>query len=427
VLCGGVHVDKSSFIAYQRLLVIWQTMKVYTMERWSDDLVRSGLIPIIGEFQLDNEDQWCVSRNLTKVGSATNYRSEIEPYLSGGSPTITASIDRITVRQGQIQIWSARGFPPNSIVRVSISSSQGVLFLGPDPTTNENGEIQGSFEIGTNLPTGPVTLKIELASGGTLYGQTRFTIEPSETMSLRYSSARFRIQSDVTYDISWFFQHIENVYEQLKMKLGHEPTQHLPIMCTIKRGSSGGIRGWTSEGEMGIECDSFVKNCWCLVMSAQELTNLFTGSICSGWPTDWWANHKSPFPVMVAVEVIRDFGYVNEANDYDSEFQADQLYVWHKNVKKTCGWEVYQNMFSAMKKDGIQLDRLGPNPGRKRTNYALAYMKIGAGMTQLPTAMGVIPDADQHMIEAISLAREKIQTIPHSDLAWAKYLNGEYL
>ena len=245
-------------------------------------------------------------------------------------------------------------------------------------------------------------------------------------MSLLYSSPRFRIRSDVTYDISWFFQYIENVYEQLKMKLSHEPTQHLPIMCTIKRGSLGGIRGWTSEGEMGIECDDFVKNRWCLVISAQELTNLFTGSICSGWPTDWWANHKSPFPIMVAVEVIRDLGYANEANDYDSEFQDDPLYLWHKNVRKTCGWEVYQNMFSAMKKDGIQLDRLGPNPGRTRTNYVLAYMRTGAGVLRLPTAIGIVPDADQDMIEAISLTRGKIQAIPRSDQTWAKYLKGEY-
>jgi len=124
VLCGGAYVDKNSFIDYQRLLVIWQTMKAYTMERWSDDLVRSGLIPIIGESQLDNEDQWCVSRNLTKVGSAANYRSEIESYLSERSSAITVSIDRITVRYGQQQTWSVRGFPPNSIVRVSTRSSR---------------------------------------------------------------------------------------------------------------------------------------------------------------------------------------------------------------------------------------------------------------------------------------------------------------
>ena len=176
VLCGGAYVDKNSFIGYQRLLVIRQTMKAYTMERWSDDLVRSGLIPIVGESQLDNEDQWCVSRILTKVGSATNYRSEIESYLSEGSLAITISVDRITVRHGQQQTWSARGFPPNSIVRISTRSSRGALFLGPDPATNENGSILGSFEVGTNLPTGPVTLRIELSSDETLYGQTRFTI-----------------------------------------------------------------------------------------------------------------------------------------------------------------------------------------------------------------------------------------------------------
>ena len=34
------------------------------------------------------------------------------------------------------------------------------------------------------------------------------------------------------------------------------------------------------------------------------MVNLFSGEVVSGgWPVDWWANHRSPFPLMTAVEI----------------------------------------------------------------------------------------------------------------------------
>lgn len=34
------------------------------------------------------------------------------------------------------------------------------------------------------------------------------------------------------------------------------------------------------------------------------MVNLFTGQVVSGgWPVDWWANHRSPFSLMTAVEI----------------------------------------------------------------------------------------------------------------------------
>jgi hypothetical protein len=194
----------------------------------------------------------------------------------------------------------------------------------------------------------------------------------------------------------------------------------------IKQGLSASIRGWTASGEVGVEAGDFTQNRWSLVISDQELVNLFTGSIYSGWPVDWWANHRSPFPIMVAVEVVRDLGYLQEANDYDHEFEKDPLYTWHKKVKTTFGWNLYRKMFSAMKEDGIRWDQIGSNPSKIRTNYVLAYMGIGAGGFYLDSAVGTIPGADKKMVEEVIETRQKIHRYPRDHQRWLSYLRASH-
>jgi hypothetical protein len=129
---------------------------------------------------------------------------------------------------------------------------------------------------------------------------------------------------------------------------------------------------------------------------------------------------------MVAVEVVRDLGYLQEANDHDAEFEKDPLYVWHKKVKETLGWSLYRKMFSAMREDGVQLDRIGSNPSRIRTNYVLAYMAIGAGGFHLYSANDAIPDADQKTVEELIDIRKRIQHVPRDNQKWLSYLDGNY-
>ncbi len=341
VLCGRATANETNFNDFQRLIVVWQARKAYTMEGWSDALVRSKVIPIVYESQYDNEDQWCFSMGLVKVGLAIDHREEIESYIPG-------------------------------------------------------------------------------------FVSRKDAAQSSEDLTLRYSSNRFQLFSNVSNDISWFEHYIEEVYDQIKTKFEHEPNSYIPIRYLIKRGLPESIRGWTASGEVGVEAGDFVQNRWCLVISAQELVNLFTGSICSGWPIDWWANHRSPFPMMVAVEVVRDLGYLQESNDYDAEFEKDPLYVWHKRVKETFGWDLYRRMFSAIKEDGIQWDRIGSNPSKIRTNYVLAYMGIGAGGVYMNSATDTIPDANQEIVEEVIDIRQQIQRYPHDGQKWLSFLVGNY-
>lgn len=140
VLCGGASINETSFTDFQRLIVVWQTRRAYTMDSWSDSLARSKSIPIVSESQYNNEDQWCFSKGLKKVGLAVDYRKEIESYLPG------------------------------------------------------------------------IVSQKDLA-------------QPTGDMTLRYSSSRFQLFSDTSKDILWFHHYVEEVYDEIKTKLGHEPNR----------------------------------------------------------------------------------------------------------------------------------------------------------------------------------------------------------
>ena len=77
-------------------------------------------------------------------------------------------------------------------------------------------------------------------------------------------------------------------------------------------GDIGEVRAITGKQSPGIGCsyDAFfgtangIKAYWAHILITHEMVNLFTGQVVSGgWPVDWWANHRSPFPLMTAVEI----------------------------------------------------------------------------------------------------------------------------
>jgi len=239
-------------------------------------------------------------------------------------------------------------------------------------------------------------------------------------VDLRYRSARFEIYSDTPYSIEWFYQFIENAYGKLQEFFGFEPTRYLPIRCEIKHGQPGGIGGWTAEGRFGVEANPFTWNRWCLCISVQELVNLFTGSLSGGWPVDWWADHKSPFPIMASIEAVFALGFKQEAQSHHEDFAKDPLYAWFRRILEANGWPLFQTMFANVRKDGIKWDDIDGNPSKLRTNYTLSYLDIS------PLPGDPIPNADNAMIDQICEAHLKLQSIPRGDPRWCEFLHGNY-
>ena len=104
-------------------------------------------------------------------------------------------------------------------------------------------------------------------------------------------------------------RYLEEAYKLYRDKIfliGDLP--RLPVTVTVRASSncSGGIAGSTGDGNLTYCAGEWNSNQHCYGIITHELCNLFTGECVSrGWPTAWWANHRSPFPTMIANEVMR--------------------------------------------------------------------------------------------------------------------------
>ena len=94
------------------------------------------------------------------------------------------------------------------------------------------------------------------------------------------------------------------------------------------------------------------------------MVNSFTGQIVSGgWPVDWWANHRSPFPLMTAVEI--EYSLVpNMAMFHEQQGRTDPLVRMFLQLKDQYGWAMFRKAFRAAIDDGIHWDAFGGNPPR---------------------------------------------------------------
>lgn len=102
---------------------------------------------------------------------------------------------------------------------------------------------------------------------------------------------------------------LERVYTAYKidiLQLGD--ANRLPIRVTVRpsRDCQGGIAGATGNGELSYCAGDWGGNQFCYGIIAHELCNLFTGEkVSAGWPTEWWANHRSPFPTVIANQALK--------------------------------------------------------------------------------------------------------------------------
>jgi hypothetical protein len=117
-----------------------------------------------------------------------------------------------------------------------------------------------------------------------------------------------------------------------------------------------GYIGWTSGGNIGIGCEAFrdVPD-WVTAVIPHEIANIFTSTITAGWPLDWWADGRSPFPAMVAVKVEQANGipYWSQQDAWDS---GDPQYVMFRDALQVkFGWQLFQTAFATMKSDHVNL------------------------------------------------------------------------
>jgi hypothetical protein len=148
----------------------------------------------------------------------------------------------------------------------------------------------------------------------------------------------------------------------------------------------------------------------------QETTNLYTGMVSGGWPRDWWADHKSPFPTFVTWNVLYalapdasynlDYiaqhgpgpkssgGTVNDPSnpDYDPYYVAGSTGQWDPQeqiyhvLQSLEGWPVFATMFKAMKHDGVDWNNLCEPPDYATVHSATAYYTVSKRISEYVAA-----------------------------------------
>src|SRR5579872_7136786 len=90
-----------------------------------------------------------------------------------------------------------------------------------------------------------------------------------------------------------YLEKVYSVYKNEILQLGD--ANRLPIQVTVRPSveCQGGIGGATGNGALSYCAGEWGSNQYCYGILAHELCNLLTGEkVTSGWPTEWWANHR---------------------------------------------------------------------------------------------------------------------------------------
>jgi hypothetical protein len=138
---------------------------------------------------------------------------------------------------------------------------------------------------------------------------------------------------------------------------------------------------------------------WGYLLSLHEMINDFTGQVSNGWPTDFWADHVSAFPNAMDWRIMETLGTKN--NDKNllkaSVSQKKRFYPGGDSEDPRVGmfdqifdlpnygYDGLSRVFGMVRGDKVSWDGLGvENPDKKRTEYVIAYLSLGAGKPVTP-------------------------------------------
>ena len=169
----------------------------------------------------------------------------------------------------------------------------------------------------------------------------------AETNVSSISGAEWIRNSAVSY-----LERVYSTYRDEILQIGE--ARHLPIRVVVRPSSScqGGIGGATGSGELSYCAGQWAPNQYCFGIIAHELCNLFTGeNVSAGWPTAWWANHRSPFPTVIANRAMKKIvpQFYRSWGDYNDPLVVmfERLYSDFRGM--------FPRMFQKMRELGISL------------------------------------------------------------------------
>ena len=239
----------------------------------------------------------------------------------------------------------------------------------------------------------------------------------------------------------------DQVYEKLKEFLGIDPIQETPdkrfyLLVNEQTGGGFAARHISEIGKgpgIAISWDAWTNQFagntyWSHELITHETVNVFTGLILSGWPVDWWANHRSTFPFMVKLKALEAMGYTDGAQA-DRE-RADTLTKMFLDLQTQYGWDLYKQLLKYLADDGwTSWDTLtesgGSNPSILRSSYVAAYLSAAAN-TNLTDVINSTYTATDHLdytldaqvVQQIIDRRNELQALPRDSAEWNDFRKG---
>jgi hypothetical protein len=241
------------------------------------------------------------------------------------------------------------------------------------------------------------------------------------------------------------YDYADKAFDKLCESWGLKPPKDRYTLLVMARPGGGfaagdisEVRAITGKESPGIGCayDAFsgtangVKAYWAHILITHEMVNLLTGELVSGgWPVDWWANHRSPFPLMTAVEI--EYALVPQmAVFHEREGRRDPLVGMFLRLKDQFGWAMFRKAFRTAVEDGIRWDAFGSNPSALRTAYVAAYLQIGAPEDISGILGPLVPRYDAQAVKDIVEARSRWSALPGESsrrkTLKAAFLKGDY-
>lgn len=208
----------------------------------------------------------------------------------------------------------------------------------------------------------------------------------------------FVIESGFGEESEWVRAYLADSAETL-VRLMDQPEVAPPpsVKVTLQRDPGvQGLGGWAAPTEIGFVSDQWPKERFRLWILTHELANLFAAHYAGhgGFPSDWWSNGRSPFPIYLCGLVLAELGYDDEAAWLRSEYADEPDHELYWALDKRYGFALFARTLRLLREDDLDLGEIEPpwpHPSPVRSAYTIAYLSLAAGtnLTAAVLAFGI--------------------------------------
>ncbi|MEA1920812.1 MAG: hypothetical protein U9N52_13310 [Campylobacterota bacterium] len=202
----------------------------------------------------------------------------------------------------------------------------------------------------------------------------------------------FNIRSDFPRENPWIKRLLKQSHTIFKTHFAHEFSE-TPKKITViikKDARMRRISGGASfqNNQLHFKSDIWQDDRYRRWILIHELVNLLSAHYGSeAYPSDWWSNGRSPFPVFVTAIILKELRYSKDAHWLRHEYKNKKDHELYWKLYEQYGTKIFRNLFYYLKRDGIDLSYMGkkwPHPDKNRSLYLIGYLSLSAGENLAP-------------------------------------------